>query len=45
MHVYYLLYLFFKNSEIGGFLKCMKKFEEGYVKTERAISPYMLESE
>ncbi|XP_067262494.1 phoenix isoform X2 [Chanodichthys erythropterus] len=34
-----------KNSEIGGFLKCMKKFEEGYVKTERAISPYMLESE
>ncbi|XP_051749697.1 phoenix isoform X3 [Ctenopharyngodon idella] len=34
-----------ENSEIGGFLKCMKKFEEGYVKTERAISPYMLESE
>ncbi|KAK7165170.1 hypothetical protein R3I94_003519 [Phoxinus phoxinus] len=33
-----------ENSEIGGFLKCIKKIEEGYVKTGRAISPYMLES-
>ncbi|XP_067294060.1 phoenix isoform X2 [Pseudorasbora parva] len=34
-----------ENSEIGGFLKCIKKLNEGYVKTGRAISPYMLESE
>ncbi|XDV20074.1 hypothetical protein PO909_025456, partial [Leuciscus waleckii] len=33
-----------ENSEIGGFLKCIKKIKEGYVKTGRAISPYMLES-
>ncbi|KAG1941674.1 phoenix [Pimephales promelas] len=33
-----------ENSEIGGFLKCIKKIKEGYVKTGRAISSYMLES-
>ncbi|KAL1274599.1 hypothetical protein QQF64_027413 [Cirrhinus molitorella] len=34
-----------ENSEMGGFLKCLKKIEEGNVNKERAISPSMLESE
>ncbi|KAF4113496.1 hypothetical protein G5714_006041 [Onychostoma macrolepis] len=34
-----------ENSEMGGFLKCIKKIEEGCVNTGRAISPSVLESE
>ncbi|XP_050964896.1 LOW QUALITY PROTEIN: uncharacterized protein LOC127164834 [Labeo rohita] len=34
-----------ENSEMGGFLKCIKKIEEGYVNTGRAISPSMPESD
>ncbi|XP_073695567.1 phoenix [Garra rufa] len=38
-------YHILENSEMGGFLKCVKKIEEGYVNKERAISPSLLESE
>uniref|UniRef100_A0A9J8BCQ5 Uncharacterized protein n=1 Tax=Cyprinus carpio carpio TaxID=630221 RepID=A0A9J8BCQ5_CYPCA len=34
-----------ENSEMGGFLKCIRNIEEGCVNTGRAISPSMLESE
>ncbi|XP_026068120.1 phoenix [Carassius auratus] len=34
-----------ENSEMGGFLKCIRKIEEGCVNTGRAISPSLLESE
>ncbi|XP_016141380.1 glutamic acid-rich protein-like [Sinocyclocheilus grahami] len=34
-----------ENSEMGGFLKCIRKIEEGCVNTGRAISPSILESE
>ncbi|XP_059405948.1 phoenix [Carassius carassius] len=34
-----------ENSEMGGFLKCIRKIEEGCENTGRAISPSLLESE
>ncbi|XP_051538323.1 uncharacterized protein LOC127431799 isoform X2 [Myxocyprinus asiaticus] len=34
-----------ENSEIGGFLKCIKKTKEGYTNTGVALSSWMLESE
>ncbi|XP_051520068.1 phoenix isoform X4 [Myxocyprinus asiaticus] len=34
-----------ENSEIGGFLKCIKKFEKGYMNTGITLSSWMLEPE
>ncbi|XP_051981302.1 phoenix [Xyrauchen texanus] len=34
-----------ENSEIGGFLKCIKKTKEGYTNTGVALGSWMLESE
>ncbi|XP_051954978.1 uncharacterized protein LOC127624271 [Xyrauchen texanus] len=34
-----------ENSEIGGFFKCIKKFEKGYMNTGITLSSWMLEPE